>query len=91
MNIQGTALIRPEHIREWLAEYGFSPDDVASLYIEIGWREPLGVTAWMEVDWYRKDEQGYRYRDPVTDDAARGHSTVPLHSFPALTPVSVAE
>ena len=81
-------IITEADVRMWLAEHGLSADDIAHASISVGW-DTGGVRAWLDVQWYKRDGQGHRYRDP--DDrgqAAMGSSSVPLHSWPPLTPAA---
>lgn len=73
-------------VTTWLAEYGFRAHDVCEATIHIG-SSAEGVNAWLDIEWYKLDGNGNRYRDPIdTEMAALGRASIPLHSWPALTP-----
>lgn len=97
---------RPSHfielaeVKRWLGEYGLDPSDIRDIRIEIGrdYRNSgdVGVVAWLDVTFYLHDTHGARYPIGVRyaglgGEAATGHATIPLRSFPALTPVPIPD
>lgn len=86
---RATHLIADPDVRAWLADHGIDYSQVTEATIAIGARSgyPIWpVRAWLDVTWYKLDEQGRRYVDPnLPDQAATGSSSVPLRSWPQLT------
>ena len=83
-------VITEDHITAWLAEHGLAADDVCTATISVGWSRPARhVCAWLDAEWYKRDGKGHRYPDPDDhEQAAMGRTSVPLHSWPPLTPAT---
>lgn len=82
-------IIEFPEIQRWLAEHGFDVSQVSDVTIRIGYHYAShGVQAWLDVDWYATDQMGKRYVTGNREGAAHGHSTIPLKSWPTLTPVA---
>jgi len=89
---EATHYITRDDIREWLAEYGVDTANVSDVAIEIGRHYGTGdVSAWLDVTWWAKNHLSSRYLSGQRGQAASGTSTIPLHSFPRLTPAEAAE
>lgn len=84
---QATHHIDQVALEAWLGEHSLTPKDVREASIGIGWvRGSAQIGAWLDVTWYKRNEAGNLYVDPDNrDEAATGHSTIPLASFPPLT------
>ena len=91
VTMQATHVLDKDALREWLAGYGLAPRDVESCSINIGLLRGGAVSAWLDVVWFKQAAgTGNRYTDD-DQEAARGCSSIPLHSWPPLTPVEPRE
>jgi hypothetical protein len=83
-------IIELPEVRRWLAEHGLDVAQVSDVTIHIGRHYgSKAVHVWLDVDWYTTDQMGCRYVTGNRESAAaHGHSTIPLKSWPALTPVT---
>lgn len=86
MNYQATHQIAKEELTRWLDEHGLDIQHVTEANIRIGWSSgsPQVVSAWLDVAWWKLDVHGNRYYDQNAKEAAKGHASVPLSSWPAL-------
>lgn len=86
---QASHLIARDELAQWLAEHGVDISQVVEARIEIGRNRSQGkIWAWLDVEFCLLNDRGERYRAGDTDDPAMGHSTIPLRSWPQLTPVA---
>lgn len=82
-----THLIDIPDLDRWLIEHGLEPDSVIEARVVIG-RRGGQLSAWLDVDWYKRDAHGLLYQDPADEErAATGSSSIPLQSWPTLSPV----
>lgn len=93
-------VITRDDLTAWLAEHGgFAIGDVITAVIRLDARRTGGyietgtdhvsiaqVSAWLDVEWYKRDTDGNLYVDETGDAIARGTASIPLHSWPPLTP-----
>lgn len=92
VKFQASHIIELEELTEWLAEHGVAIEQVREARVEIGRLERgHGLYAWLDVRFYLLNDKGQRYRAGGTDDAAEGSATIPLRSWPRLTPVPLEE
>jgi hypothetical protein len=78
---------------QWLLAHGLDPRDIA----EIVWRPPHAGAGYpnenkpqcLEVLTYLRNEDGHRYRDPATGEAATETRVVPMLHLPAVEAVRV--
>ncbi len=91
---QVTHQISNADLLAWLAEHGLDPQHVVTATISLNGRTSgaydgggrgYEVNAWLDVEFYKLNAEGNRYADGGR--AATGTASVPLGSFPPLTPV----
>lgn len=83
---QATYAIARDDAAAWMIAHGVDYTQVQEAVIHVG--VPGGkVIAWLEVTWYKVDARGNRYcTDSSREMVATGHSSIPLSSWPPLTP-----
>lgn len=81
-----THTIPTEPLRAWLADHGLDIRDVREATISIGYPGRHGHPAWLDASWWKRNAHGERYWDGLGQEAASGSSSIPLRSWPPLTP-----
>jgi hypothetical protein len=85
---KAVACIRDNDCRTWLLDYGLNFDDVIEATIRITRPCDGAIAAWLDVEWLKRDTNGNRYSEDG-ENVATGKSSVPLRSFPQLSPPPV--
>jgi hypothetical protein len=90
---QATHIVTLADATQWLAEHGLNIEHTQEAVIRIDGSGPdhHSTCAWLDATFYKLDGRGELYSDSATGDAATGHATIPLASFPRLTPVPPRE
>lgn len=79
--------ITTEDCEHWLAEHGLVIDGIAEAAIRLERDQGTAtILAWLDVTWYKRNTDGAYYLDETGSQAATGSSSIPLKSFPSLTP-----
>ncbi len=81
-----THTIPKDALTEWFAEHGLDIRDVREATVRMGFPGTHGHPAWLDVTWWKRNERGERYWDGIGEYAASGAASVPLRSWPPLTP-----
>lgn len=94
MEVQTSRFIDKDAAREWLAEHGVDINSLRSLTITMERPTDLGHPIWLNVEFYKLDENGKAY---LTQDAsgdsviAIGTASIPIQSWPPLLAAPVDE
>lgn len=84
---QVTHLIGRHDLDAWLAEHGLTADDVRDATIDVARRGTMpDVCAWLNVTFFKRDARGSKYTADG-ETVATGAASIPLRSFPRLTPL----
>lgn len=81
-----THLISEDDVQSWLAAHGLDVEQAFTAVVRVDRCEPGGVSAFLEVEHYLLDADGNRFVDETGEKAATATATVPLTSWPPLTP-----
>lgn len=82
-----THTMAEDDVAAWLAEHGLAIDEVVDAVVRIGYPGRHGHPAWLDVTFYKLNGNGERYADHTGEHVvATGRASVPLRSWPRLTP-----
>jgi hypothetical protein len=89
LKVQTTHYIAVDDLREWMAGYGVTIEDVKHASIEIGHQSGPNVCAWLDVEFVKRNADGkpYAVHGSHGKEIATGHAVIPLASWPRLTRV----
>lgn len=96
---QASHVITQPDLKAWFAEHGIDISQVveATVRLASSWTARYAelpavheVNAWLDVTWYKTDTRGRKYADSASPDGgpATGSATIPLTSWPTLTPAA---
>lgn len=93
MNLLGSdktqQVVAFDDLKVWLADHGFAMENCfyAQIRLPAG-PGPQGVPAWLDVEYWKLNEKGERFLDWDTREPAKAAASVPLKSWPPLTPAT---